>query len=36
MDSRVNNFKKTIINSREERFSNISDWYIETKRILPK
>jgi ABC-type transport system substrate-binding protein len=25
MDSRVNNFKKTIINSREERFSNISD-----------
>lgn len=35
MDSRIKNFRKKIINSREERFSDISNWYTETKRILP-
>lgn len=35
MDRRVKNFKQNIIGSREERFSNISEWYIKTKKILP-
>jgi peptide/nickel transport system substrate-binding protein len=35
MDSRIKNFNKKIINSREERFLNIEDWYIKKRKILP-
>lgn len=35
MDSRLQNFNKKIINSREERFSDVSKWYTKTKKKLP-